>query len=48
MAVKTTFAREAGFSFSTFSVNDGEFEFHLFFLSIPNRLLEAGCFETQG
>jgi hypothetical protein len=32
MAVKRAFAREAGLSFSTFSVNDSEF--HLFFLSM--------------
>jgi hypothetical protein len=33
-------------SFSTFSVNESEF--HLFFPSMANRLLEACCFETQG
>jgi len=48
IAANTTHAPEAGLSFSTFSFNDSEFEFHLFFLSMANRLLEAVCFETQG
>jgi hypothetical protein len=45
IAANAAFAREAWLSFSTFSFNDSEF--HLFFLSMANRLLEAGCFETQ-
>jgi hypothetical protein len=47
IAATNAFAPEAWLSSSTFSVNDSEFEFHLFFLSMANRLLEAGCFETQ-
>jgi hypothetical protein len=34
IAAITSFAREAGLSFSTFSFNDSEF--HLFFLSMAN------------
>jgi hypothetical protein len=45
-AANGAFGREAGLSFSTFSFNDSEF--HLFFLSMANRLLEAGCFECAG
>jgi hypothetical protein len=48
LAAILAFARQARLSFSTFSFNDSEFEFHLFFLSMANRLLEACCFETQG
>jgi hypothetical protein len=49
-AATNAFAPEAGLRFSTFSVNEGEFEFHLCSPSManPRRLLEACCFETQG
>src|SRR5262249_39635022 len=46
---KRAFAREASLSFSTFSVNDSEFEFHLLSLQWPTTArLVTGCFETQG
>jgi hypothetical protein len=38
IAANKAFARKAGVSFSTFSINDSEFEFHLFFLSMANPL----------
>jgi hypothetical protein len=45
-AATRAFGGEAGLSFSTFSVNESEFQF--VFPSMANRLLEACCFETQG
>jgi hypothetical protein len=49
MAVKRAFVREAGLSFSTFSVNESEF--HLFPLQCPmlrnNCSLATGSCETQ-
>jgi hypothetical protein len=38
IAAKRAFARETRLSLLTFSFNDREFEFHLFFLSMANPL----------